>query len=196
MALSDLILSDLERLKSRSLRFHDPISRKGAELGPMLLLTINRKPYRASLITSSLWTLSDLERSKSRSLRFQTLISHKGAEIGPMLLLSLGNPIWRVQWHHQFWPWVTLKGQSQGQTDFKALYLVQCCKWAELGHMLLLGEGGDAGCYIFVTSIYQIVKFDSTLKFVFRQDHLGLEKIQNATRTVFRSQPLCEDIAL
>ncbi len=35
----------------------------------MLLLTINRKPYMASSMTSSLLTLSDLERSKSRSLR-------------------------------------------------------------------------------------------------------------------------------
>ncbi len=38
--------------------------------GPMLLLTINRKLYMASLMTSLLLTLSDLERSKSRSLRF------------------------------------------------------------------------------------------------------------------------------
>ena len=55
-------LGDLERSKSKSLRFQSLISRKGAELGPMLLLTINRKPYMASPMTSSILTLSDLER--------------------------------------------------------------------------------------------------------------------------------------
>ncbi len=45
MTPSHLTLSDLERSKSRSLRFQRLISRKGAELGPMLLLTINRNPY-------------------------------------------------------------------------------------------------------------------------------------------------------
>ncbi len=77
-----------ERSNSRSIRFQSVISRKGSKLGPMLLLTINRKPYIASPMTPSLLTLSDLERSKSRSLRFQSLISRKGAELGPMLLLT------------------------------------------------------------------------------------------------------------
>ncbi len=58
---------------------------------PMLLLNINRKPYRASLMTPSLLTLSDLERSKSRSVRFQSLISRKGAELDPMLLLTINR---------------------------------------------------------------------------------------------------------
>ncbi len=56
-----LTLSDLERSKSRSLRFQSLISHKGAKLGPMLLLTINRKPYMASLMTPSFLTLSDLK---------------------------------------------------------------------------------------------------------------------------------------
>ncbi len=86
MTPSILILSDLERSKSRSLRFQSLISRKGAELGPILLLTINRKAYMASLITSSIWTLSDLERSKSKSFRFQSLISRKRAELGHKLI--------------------------------------------------------------------------------------------------------------
>ncbi len=77
MALSDLTLSDLERSKSRSLRFQSVISREGAKLGPMLLLTINRKPYMASPMTPSLLTLRDL------------------------------------------------KGQNQGQSDFKVLYLIK-----------------------------------------------------------------------
>ena len=46
------------------------VSCKGAELGPMLLLIINRKPYMVSLMMSSLLTLSDPGRSKSRSLGF------------------------------------------------------------------------------------------------------------------------------
>ncbi len=48
MTSSLLTLSDPERSKSRSLGFQSLISRKGAELGLMLLLTINRKPYMAS----------------------------------------------------------------------------------------------------------------------------------------------------
>ena len=68
MAPSDLTLSDLERANSRSIRFQSVISRKGATLGPMLLLTINRKPCMASLMIPSLLTLGDLEMSKSRSL--------------------------------------------------------------------------------------------------------------------------------
>ena len=48
------ILSDFERSKERSLIFQSLISHKGAELGPMLLLTINRKPYMTSPMTSSI----------------------------------------------------------------------------------------------------------------------------------------------
>ncbi len=44
----DLTLSDLERSKSRSPTFQSLIFRNGAKLGPMLLLTINRKPYGES----------------------------------------------------------------------------------------------------------------------------------------------------
>ena len=83
-----LTLSELERSKSRSLIFQSLISRKGVELGPMLLLTINREPYMASIMPSSLLLLSDLERSKSRTLGFQDPISRKGAELGPMLLIN------------------------------------------------------------------------------------------------------------
>ncbi len=86
-----LTLSDLEKSKSRSLGFQSFISHKGPELGPMLLLTINRKPYMGSLMTSLHLTLSDLERLKSSSLRFQSLISHNGAELGPMLLLTINR---------------------------------------------------------------------------------------------------------
>ena len=41
MTLSYLTLSDLERSKSRSVRYQSLISGKGAELGHMLLLNIN-----------------------------------------------------------------------------------------------------------------------------------------------------------
>ncbi len=47
MTPSLLTLSDIERSNSRSLGFQSLISRKG-ELGPILLLTINRKPHMAS----------------------------------------------------------------------------------------------------------------------------------------------------
>ncbi len=45
---SHLTLSDLERSKSRSLRFRSIISCKGVELGHVLLLKVNRKPCMGS----------------------------------------------------------------------------------------------------------------------------------------------------
>ncbi len=45
--------SDLERSMSRPLKFWKLISRKGAELGHMLLLNINRKPHMGSPMTLS-----------------------------------------------------------------------------------------------------------------------------------------------
>ncbi len=91
MAPSFLTFNDLERLKSRLLGFQSLISLKRAELGPMLLLIIDRKPYMASLMTSSLLTFSDIERSKSTSLGFQSLTSRKGAKLGHMLLLNINR---------------------------------------------------------------------------------------------------------
>ncbi len=78
----NLTLSDLERSNSRSPKFGSLITRKGAYLGHMLLLNINRnpKPYTGNPMTPLHLTLSDLERSKSRSLRFRSLISRKGAQ--------------------------------------------------------------------------------------------------------------------
>ncbi len=61
MAPLHLTLSDLERSKSRSLRFQSLISRKGAQLGPVLLLNINKKPYMGSPMAPSHLTLSDLK---------------------------------------------------------------------------------------------------------------------------------------
>ena len=63
MKLSNFTLSDLERSKSRLLKFQSLTSHKGALLGPILLLNINRKPYTGNLMTPSYLTLSDLERS-------------------------------------------------------------------------------------------------------------------------------------
>ncbi len=99
----NLTLSDLERSNSRSPRFWRLISRKGAQLSPMLLLHINRKPYMGSPMALLHLTLSDLERSRSRrflvkvthtskpyiSPRFWRIISHTGAELGLMLLLNI-----------------------------------------------------------------------------------------------------------
>ncbi len=45
---SHLTVSDLERSKSRSLRLRSITSRKGAELGYMLLLNSSRKAYMGS----------------------------------------------------------------------------------------------------------------------------------------------------
>ena len=88
MTPSHLNLSNLERSKSRSLRFRSLISCKRAELGHMLRLDTTGKPYMESPMTSymtfsglerseSHLTFSDLEMSKSRSLRFQSIIFRK-----------------------------------------------------------------------------------------------------------------------
>ena len=83
--------SDLERSMSRSLIFGRLVSPKGSELGYMLPLTINRKPYMGSPITLSHFTLNDLEKSLSMSLGFRSLISCKGAELSHTLLLNINK---------------------------------------------------------------------------------------------------------
>ena len=70
-----------------SLGFQCLISRKGTELGHVLVLSTNRKSHIGSLPVPSHLTLSDLERLKSRSLRFRSRMSDKGADLGHMLLL-------------------------------------------------------------------------------------------------------------
>ncbi len=67
MAMWHLTLDDLERSKSRSLRFESLISRKGGVLGHMLLLTINNKLYKWGTMPPSYLTLSDLVRSWGHS---------------------------------------------------------------------------------------------------------------------------------
>ncbi len=67
MTISHMTLSDLERSKSRSLRFQRLISHKSAE-GHTLLLSTNKKSYMGSPKPPSHLTLSDLERSKLRCL--------------------------------------------------------------------------------------------------------------------------------
>ncbi len=57
------------------------ISPKGADLGHMLPVNINKKAYLRSTMTISHLNLSDFERSISRSLRFQRLVSRKGAGV-------------------------------------------------------------------------------------------------------------------
>ncbi len=63
---NDTIRFDLERSKSRSLRFWSIMFHKGAELGHMLLLNINRKAYMGSPFGAITFDLSDLQRSMLR----------------------------------------------------------------------------------------------------------------------------------
>ena len=90
------------------------VSRKGFQLGHVLLLNTNRKSHMSSTAPSHL-TLSDFERSMSRSLRFWKPRSRNGPKIGHMLLLKrngksfTGSPL---MWLHL--TLVTLKGQCQG----------------------------------------------------------------------------------
>ncbi len=76
VTLSHLALSDLERSKSRSLRFRGIIYRNGPALG-MLQLDINRKAYLGSLYDVFTFYLNVLERSMSNSLRFSRPIFHE-----------------------------------------------------------------------------------------------------------------------
>ena len=117
-------LSDIERSVSRSVRFWRLTPRKGAELGHMLLLNTNRKPYMWSPMTLSHLTLSYLERSISRSLRCQRVISRKGAEVGHMLPLNInrkpymGSPL--------VWLYLTLVTlKDQCHSDFESLYRIK-----------------------------------------------------------------------
>ncbi len=64
------------------------ISCKGAKLGHILLININRKAYTGNPLVRLHLALSELERSVSRSLRFWRHMSHKEAELGLMLLLD------------------------------------------------------------------------------------------------------------
>ncbi len=78
MAQSGFSLNVFERSKSKSLRFQSLICHKGAGLGHILILNINRKPYMESSMAPSDLTLqgqshghlpsSDPPRPKSWSL--------------------------------------------------------------------------------------------------------------------------------
>ncbi len=83
MALSHLTLSDLKRLKWRSLWFRRLISRIGTELGHLFLLNTIRKSYGESNTTIRF----DFEWfTRSRGLwRF---VSRKGGELDHVLLLN------------------------------------------------------------------------------------------------------------
>ncbi len=63
IALSHVTFKDQRQI---CLRFRSTISCKGAELGHILLLNINRKLYMGSPIPPTYFTLSDIERSKLR----------------------------------------------------------------------------------------------------------------------------------
>ena len=70
-----------------------------------------------------------------RSLRFRklTCISRKGAELGHMLLLNSNRKPYMES--PMTLSYLTLKGQSQDDSDFKALYPA---KGAELGHVVTI----------------------------------------------------------
>ncbi len=68
-----LTSSDLERSKSRAVESQSLISRKGANLDPMLLFTINRKPCMVSPMIPSHLTLSDLEGQSQGHADFKAL---------------------------------------------------------------------------------------------------------------------------
>ena len=141
MTSSHLTLSDLKRSNSRSLWFRSLISCKGAELGHMLLLNINRKSYTRSPMTSSFLTLSDLESSNSRSLRFWSIVSCKRAELGHMLPLNINRKIYMgspMTLSHL--TSVTLTGQYLERSISRSLRIWNLIsrKGAEIGKILIL----------------------------------------------------------
>ena len=105
MTLSYLTLSHLERSKSRSLIFQSIISRKGAELGHMLFLNINRKACMGSPLAQLHLTLVTLEGQCQGHSDFEGLYlvnMVKEAELGHALLLDInrkacmGSPLVRL----------------------------------------------------------------------------------------------------
>ncbi len=85
-------------LKGQSKVTHNlkAFSRKGAELGHMVLWNTNRKLYMGSQMAPWHMTLSALDMSKSVSISFR-LISRKGAELGHMLLLHTNKKSYMVR---------------------------------------------------------------------------------------------------
>ncbi len=84
MTPSLLTLSDPERSKSRSL------SHNRTKLGPMLLLTIDRKPYMGSPMTPSIMIFNDLKGQSQGHLEFKALYLIK-EQLGPMSLLTINR---------------------------------------------------------------------------------------------------------
>ncbi len=110
MASSDLTLSDLDRSsqchpdfrsKSRSPTLQSLVSCKGAKLGHMLPLTINRKLYMPSPMTPWHLTLSNLERSTWSKVKVTWILK-------PQLIYSQNSCVFTGQlygpvhdwWHH------------------------------------------------------------------------------------------------
>ncbi len=89
--LSHLTLSDLERSKSRSLRFRSLISRKWAMLGHMLLLNLNRKPYMGESNGTFTFDLEWPWKVQLKVTKFRSLISRKRAKLGHTLLLNINR---------------------------------------------------------------------------------------------------------
>ncbi len=78
------------------------MSCKGAELGHMLLLNIDRKAYLESVVAIT-FDLSDIERSRSRSLRFQRVKSRKGGEEPYSKIMKI-IPLWQWEKLSKWWP--------------------------------------------------------------------------------------------
>ncbi len=64
-------MSDLERSNTKSLRVRSLAPRKGAELGHIVLLNVNRNPYMGSPMAPRHLTLSYLASSSSMPPRFE-----------------------------------------------------------------------------------------------------------------------------
>ena len=100
------------KVNVKILRFWKLISCKGAEIGHMLLLNINRKPYMGSPMTLTFhlewhWKVNIKVTQISKAY----IIFRKAAELGHMLLLNTNRKSYVESPSHDIWPWVTLKGQ-------------------------------------------------------------------------------------
>ncbi len=114
-----LTLNDRERSNSRSLKFRNLISRKGAELGHRLPLNVNWKPYMGVELHHRVRPWGTLKGHCQGHMNFEVL--HLAKELRQYVLLIrslIKSHIWAVKSHRHVWPSETLKGLSQCHLDF------------------------------------------------------------------------------
>ncbi len=102
----------------------DAIAAKRWEIDMWLLLGTNRKSYVGSPTVPLDLISSDLEGQVLVHSNFEGLydISERSRVRPYVTIKHLQETVYGCstgKWHSRIWPWVTLKGQSQGHSDFE-----------------------------------------------------------------------------